>query len=202
MVLRPNFIVARGDPPMLMATSVPKAVSTNMLPVDSFGHRHATGSRRSRSAGMRLLKCGLVATFALTGCGDAPDPDAVALGARVYAEHCAACHGARLEGEQNWRQPGPDGRRRAPPHDDSGHTWHHSDRWLFQFVENGPKRPAGKGSDVAESHAYGQILSNAEIRAVVRYINSHWSDETLRKRDDLFKRRRSTSERLIDHFRK
>ena len=52
-----------------------------------------------------------------------PDDAAVtALGQKVYAAQCAACHGARLEGQPNWRVRGPDGRLPAPPHDASGHT--------------------------------------------------------------------------------
>ena len=55
-----------------------------------------------------------------------PNPDnrrLVALGKRIYAEHCASCHGANLEGQPNWRIRKPDGRMPAPPHDSSGHTW-------------------------------------------------------------------------------
>jgi mono/diheme cytochrome c family protein len=28
----------------------------------------------------------------------------LAVGARVYAENCASCHGANLEGQPNWRR--------------------------------------------------------------------------------------------------
>ena len=60
--------------------------------------------------------------FALfAGCGDvrAPgdDPRAdprdtskVSAGAKIYAQHCAACHGAKLEGQANWRARLPNGR--------------------------------------------------------------------------------------------
>ena len=52
-----------------------------------------------------------------------PDDAAVlAQGQRVYVAHCAACHGAQLESQPNWRERGPDGRLPAPPHDASGHT--------------------------------------------------------------------------------
>ena len=72
---------------------------------------------------------------------DASDPEMVALGAGVYAEHCASCHGERLEGEPNWRQRKADGTLPAPPHDATGHTWHHSDDFLFRFTRDGPRRP-------------------------------------------------------------
>ena len=40
----------------------------------------------------------------------------------LYKEHCASCHGFRLEGQPNWRRPGEGGILPAPPHDATGHT--------------------------------------------------------------------------------
>lgn len=60
-----------------------------------------------------------------------------ASGRQVYVEHCASCHGANLEGQPNWKQRLPTGRLPAPPHDATGHTWHHSDRQLFRIVSSG-----------------------------------------------------------------
>ena len=45
--------------------------------------------------------------------------EVVALGQQIYAENCASCHGANLEGQPNWRSPGPEGRLPAPPHDEA-----------------------------------------------------------------------------------
>ena len=56
-----------------------------------------------------------------------PDADTIALGRQVYAANCASCHGAELEGQPDWGEPLPNGRYPAPPHDASGHTWHHPD---------------------------------------------------------------------------
>ena len=50
------------------------------------------------------------------------DPQVLRVGARIYAQQCAACHGARGEGQPSWRDRGPDGLLPAPPHDASGHT--------------------------------------------------------------------------------
>ena len=61
----------------------------------------------------------------------------LARGEAVYAEACASCHGANLEGQPNWRSPGPDGRLPAPPHDETGHTWHNPDRLLLQITALG-----------------------------------------------------------------
>ena len=61
----------------------------------------------------------------------------VALGKQVYATQCASCHGANLEGQTNWQVRGPDGKLPAPPHDQTGHTWHHSDAHLFELTKYG-----------------------------------------------------------------
>ncbi|WP_410054131.1 c-type cytochrome [Cupriavidus sp. BIC8F] len=53
---------------------------------------------------------------------DARDRVLVRRGKPVYASHCAACHGANLEGQPDWRNRRPNGRLAAPPHDPSGHT--------------------------------------------------------------------------------
>ena len=68
---------------------------------------------------------------------DPNDPALIVHGKVVYAEHCASCHGANLEGQANWRKRLPNGRLPAPPHDATGHTWHHSDKQLFDMVKNG-----------------------------------------------------------------
>src|SRR5690606_23645823 len=69
----------------------------------------------------------------------ATDPDAYVLGQGVYAQNCAACHGSNGEGQfpENPRARDASGRYGAPPHDDSGHTWHHDDDLLYQIVREG-----------------------------------------------------------------
>jgi len=106
----------------------------------------------------------------------APDPgDAalVSLGREVYAAHCASCHGATLEGQPNWRERKPDGLLPAPPHDASGHTWHHGDAQLLAMVRDGlaPFAPPGYRSDMP---AFKDVLSEREIAAVLAYIKSTW----------------------------
>jgi mono/diheme cytochrome c family protein len=111
------------------------------------------------------------------------------LGRQLYAQHCAACHGARLEGQPNWRKPLPSGRMPAPPHDDSGHTWHHPDEVLFGITKHGlvpPYAPAGYQSDMP---ALGETLSDREIRSILAYIASHWSSEVLKLRGQMLSNR-------------
>ncbi len=107
------------------------------------------------------------------------DADNVALvqsGRTVYASHCAACHGAKLEGQPDWRRPGSDGRMPAPPHDESGHTWHHADSYLIQVVERGIVAGVDRPPDYqGNMPAFGTLLSRQETVAVLSFIKSHWS---------------------------
>jgi mono/diheme cytochrome c family protein len=105
------------------------------------------------------------------------DPDnaeQVALGQQVYASFCAGCHGVNLEGQPNWRQRLTMGNFPAPPHDETGHTWHHADQWLFEIVKYGGKYHAPPRYRSAMP-AYHEMLSDTEIWAVLAFIKSHWS---------------------------
>lgn len=106
---------------------------------------------------------------------DPSDSAQVALGRTLYAEHCASCHGANLEGQPDWRTRKADGRMPAPPHDATGHTWHHSDRQLFEMTKKGPSAMVpGYRSDMP---GFEGILSDREIKAVLSYIYSTWPPE-------------------------
>jgi mono/diheme cytochrome c family protein len=131
-----------------------------------------------------------VASLALTlsACGQSPpgedpradprDPARVAAGTKVYALHCAACHGARLEGQPNWQKRLPTGRLPAPPHDESGHTWHHPDPVLFGITKHGlvPGKYAPNDYQ-SDMPAFAGKLSDDEIWAVLAYIKTHWKSK-------------------------
>lgn len=104
---------------------------------------------------------------------DSADSDMLALGRQVYAAECAACHGAELQGQADWRQRRSDGRLPAPPHDETGHTWHHPDAQLFALTKYGPAAIAG-GNYQSDMPAYEGVLSDDEIWAVLSYIKSRW----------------------------
>ncbi len=108
------------------------------------------------------------------------DAQIVAEGAAVYKEHCASCHGMALEGQENWQIRKPDGRLPAPPHDETGHTWHHPDQLLFRFTKLGPAKLIGNGYE-SDMPGYEDILSDDQIIAVLSYIKSTWPEDVQRR---------------------
>ncbi|NYT43504.1 cytochrome c [Alcaligenaceae bacterium] len=111
---------------------------------------------------------------------DPADQSLVMQGKAIYANNCAACHGEALQGQPNWRERMSNGRLPAPPHDKSGHTWHHPDAMLVDMVKNGlvPGKTAPPGY-VSDMPAYRDILSDQQIIAVLTYIKSTWPPKVL-----------------------
>jgi mono/diheme cytochrome c family protein len=105
-------------------------------------------------------------------------------GAALYAAQCASCHGANLKGQANWRQRGPDGLLPAPPHDASGHTWHHPDQQLFAITKYGTEALIG-GDYKSSMRGFADDLSDDQIWAVLRYIQSQWPVEIRRQQQDI-----------------
>jgi hypothetical protein len=88
----------------------------------------------------------------------------------------------KLEGEPDWQSPKPNGRMPAPPHDASGHTWHHSDRELFLITKKGVAAVVpGYESDMP---AFESALSDEEIAAILAYIKSTWPNEARRYQEE------------------
>jgi mono/diheme cytochrome c family protein len=104
-----------------------------------------------------------------------PSAERLERGQAIYAENCASCHGAELEGQPNWRRRLPTGRMPAPPHDASGHTWHHPDDVLFRITKEGPAAVVG-GSYESDMPGFGGVLSDDEILAVLAFIESTWPE--------------------------
>ncbi|SDZ52545.1 Cytochrome C oxidase, cbb3-type, subunit III [Jannaschia faecimaris] len=113
------------------------------------------------------------------------DPDVVTLGAALYQENCASCHGAKLEGQPNWRSPGDDGRLPAPPHDETGHTWHHDVDTLFRLTKYGTGALIGDSGYASNMPIYEGVLSDDEIIAVLSYIKSTWPEEIRARHDEM-----------------
>jgi mono/diheme cytochrome c family protein len=115
-----------------------------------------------------------------------PDDGALTVrGERVYHAHCASCHGARLEGQPDWRARGPDGLLPAPPHDATGHTWHHPDEVLFRLTKHGVGTLIGQPGYRSAMPAYAGILTDDDIVAVLSWIKSQWPPELRRRHDEM-----------------
>ena len=106
------------------------------------------------------------------------DAVAVANGQAIYQQQCAACHGADLSGQANWQKRNAQGYLPAPPHNQTGHTWHHADLQLFTMVKGGVQ--AIVGTDYRTNMmAFDTILTDEEIWAVLAYIKSTWPQEII-----------------------
>ena len=113
------------------------------------------------------------------------DSRLTARGASIYAAQCASCHGANLQGQPNWRERGPDGLLPAPPHDASGHTWHHPDAVLIRITRDGVAAVAGDPNYRTAMPVYRDQLSDEDIVAVLSWIKSSWPAGVRAKHDQI-----------------
>jgi mono/diheme cytochrome c family protein len=109
----------------------------------------------------------------------------IAAGKSGYGIYCASCHGSNLEGQPNWTTRLPNGRMPAPPHDDSGHTWHHSNEVLFALTKYGMKPPYAPVGYASDMPAFARTLSDDDIWNVLAFIQSRWSDQVRARHDRL-----------------
>lgn len=96
-------------------------------------------------------------------------------GETTYNTYCAACHGISGEG-QNPEDPyakDENGKFLAPPHNDTGHTWHHDDDLLIRIINDG----GTGGNQFNVMPAFGELLSKDQIEAVLAYIKTFWTEE-------------------------
>lgn len=153
--------------------------------------------RRHRS-GIAICMIGLAVTVSVittrSVLAESDSPAQVMHGAKLYTSHCAACHGARLEGQPDWRRRKPNGRLPAPPHDETGHTWHHPDQILFAITRDGFAAHAPEGY-VTDMPGFDEVLSDDDIWAVLAFIKSQWPDH-------IRARRRAAAARLEGEARK
>jgi mono/diheme cytochrome c family protein len=117
-----------------------------------------------------------LALLGLAQAAAADDPAQVALGAEAYAAECASCHGADLAGQPDWQTRLPDGTYPAPPHDASGHTWHHPDALLLDYIRRGGAALIG-GSFKSNMPGFADRLTEDQIQAVLDFIKSTWPAE-------------------------
>ena len=104
---------------------------------------------------------------------DAENAETVLEGKKLYASHCTSCHGRKLQGQLLWQVQDEFAGRRAPAHDQTGHTWQHSDEDLFAMTKFG-RFPATPATVKSYMPAYGPNLSDDQILATVAYIKATW----------------------------
>ncbi len=100
-------------------------------------------------------------------------------GQALYAEQCASCHGVNLEGQPDWQTPDNNGILPAPPHDETGHTWHHDNQLLFEYTQLGGEAAlAARGVNGFASGmpGFGDILTDDDIWDILAYIRSIWPE--------------------------
>ncbi len=143
------------------------------------------------AAGLAVVAtaAGYAYVTAISGDGkaDGDDAERLALGQRVYVDACASCHGENLEGQADWRLRNADGRLPAPPHDPTGHTWHHPDQMLFEMTKLGIEALAPEGYQ-SDMPGFADDLSDGEIRAVLAFIRSTWPPKIQTRQEEATKR--------------
>lgn len=105
---------------------------------------------------------------------DSSDSAKVWAGFTLYKTNCAQCHGRNLQGQPLWHLQDGFEHRRAPAHDDTGHTWQHPDEDLFQMIRTGRfLNDLGEGASYMP--AFGDRLHDKEILEIISFIKSRWS---------------------------
>jgi len=108
---------------------------------------------------------------------EADDLGVVQMGEKIYQDNCANCHGKDLQGQSNWRTRDAEGYLPAPPHDATGHTWHHADDQLFEITKYGLRIIIDDETYKTRMPAYKNVLSDEEIIAVLSFIKNSWPEE-------------------------
>lgn len=135
--------------------------------------------------GVSVFTLNSEASFKKGALFDPTNQKVIALGQIIYGENCASCHGVNLEGQPDWRQPNSQGMLPAPPHDQTGHTWHHTDELLFGITKYGLAEFSGLKNHKTDMPIYKDILTDEEIIAVLSYIKSTWPLDLQQHHDEL-----------------
>jgi hypothetical protein len=90
----------------------------------------------------------------------------------------------QLEGHPTGGGRMPTGYLPAPPHDATGHTWHHPDALLVEITRLGTAAVVGGGYR-SNMPGFGEVLSDDEIVAVLAFIKSTWPPRIIEIHDRL-----------------
>ena len=90
-------------------------------------------------------------------------------GQALFTTYCVACHGVSGVGERPDDIYAQDAYGFvAPPLDDTGHAWHHTDDQLIQTILEGSPRNS-------RMIAWEHLLTEQEVLGLVTYIKGLWS---------------------------
>ena len=105
---------------------------------------------------------------------DRNDP-VIAEGRAQYDLVCAHCHGYNLEGQlvETLADTRALGMNTVPAPGPSGHFWQHPDQLLIRVIQEGIQNPL----DQFPMAAFGADLTEDQIRAILAYIKTSWTDE-------------------------
>ena len=102
---------------------------------------------------------------------EAVSAQTLALGAALYSQNCQSCHGD-LQGNGN------DGV--SPLHNQHGHTFHHPDAQLMDFILRG-KLPGFMPG-------FADRLTEQQIRMILEFIKTSWTPQDLKVQRDISRR--------------
>ena len=89
-------------------------------------------------------------------------PEFLSGGAQLYARNCSVCHGDRQ---------GAGAIQGVPSHDETGHTWHHPDAQLKDWVLNGK---LGFGQQMP---GFNETLTEEHVEAILAFLKTWWTAE-------------------------
>lgn len=100
-----------------------------------------------------------------------PEAEALKRGEMLYQANCLTCHGDRQ---------GKGGSGGVPPHNEQGHTWHHPDAQLKEWVLNG--RLFGG------MPAFKEKVNEQDVGAILAFIKTWWTTEQRQSQADVSSR--------------
>ena len=125
------------------------------------------------AVGLGLVACSPAASPAAKSSPEQGADQLIARGAQLYAANCQVCHGDQ---EGRGRAGG------AAPHNDTGHTWHHPDAQLKDWILNG-KLPGAMPSVT-------DVLTEEEVDTILSHIKSWWTFAQVECQADISRRYR------------
>lgn len=100
----------------------------------------------------------------------------IAQGRIYYEQTCAACHGIDGQGQfpDAPLEPDATGRLGAPPHNETGHTWHHTDELLLRYItEGGLADP----QNFYPMPRWDSLYDREDAALIIAYIKTMWTEE-------------------------